>query len=146
MENKEDAIGELFRRLDQLTRQQKIFQDEIRDLQSQLERLKNNSVRALPETRTPDTPAPSMPVSQSVTEKVIVPLSRQASKPPRRSNGKAPWEEFIGTNLLNKVGIAVLVLGIGFGTKYSIDHGLLNPLTRIILGYVSGIALLPILP
>lgn len=52
------------------------------------------------------------------------------------------WEEFIGTNLLNKIGIAILVIGIGFGVKYAIDHSLLNPLTRIILGYMAGGGLL----
>jgi hypothetical protein len=40
--------------------------------------------------------------------------------------------------LLNKIGIAVLVIGISFGVKYAIDHQMLNPLTRIILGYVAG--------
>jgi uncharacterized membrane protein len=46
--------------------------------------------------------------------------------------------DFIGTNLLNKIGIAVLVIGISFGVKYAIDHQMLNPLTRIILGYLAG--------
>jgi len=64
----------------------------------------------------------------------------QEAKPVAR----VAWEEFIGTNLLNKIGIAVLVLGIGIGAKYAIDHDLISPLTRIVLGYVSGIALLGI--
>lgn len=36
----------------------------------------------------------------------------------------------------------MLVLGIGYGLKYSIDHDLLNPLTRIILGYLAGAILI----
>jgi uncharacterized membrane protein len=47
-------------------------------------------------------------------------------------------EEFIGTNLLNKAGIGVLVIGLGFGAKYSIDHALLSASIRILLGYLSG--------
>ncbi|MFM7851731.1 MAG: DUF2339 domain-containing protein, partial [Flammeovirgaceae bacterium] len=39
---------------------------------------------------------------------------------------------------MNKLGIAILVLGISFGVKYAIDHQMLNPLTRIILGYLAG--------
>lgn len=50
-------------------------------------------------------------------------------------------EEFIGSNILNKIGIAVFVLGVGFGVKYAIDHQLLNPMTRILLGYFTSILL-----
>lgn len=54
------------------------------------------------------------------------------------SKSKTQLEDFIGGNLLNKVGIAVLVIGISFGVKYAIDHQMLNPLARVILGYLAG--------
>lgn len=57
---------------------------------------------------------------------------------PSRKKEKTPLEEFIGTNLLNKIGIVILVVGISFGVKYAIDHDMLSPLTRIILGYLAG--------
>lgn len=138
MENKENEIDELFRRLDQLTRQQKVFQDEIQQIQRALYKLKNPQVAA----QAPPPVVPSSTVSHSVTENVIIAPSPLRPPPLRAPKSKTRWEEFIGTNLLNKVGIAVLVLGIGFGAKYSIDHDLVNPLTRIILGYLSGIALI----
>lgn len=50
-------------------------------------------------------------------------------------------ERFIGENLISKVGIVVLILGVGIGTKYAIDNELISPLARIILGYLFSIGL-----
>ena len=54
------------------------------------------------------------------------------------------WEKFIGENLINKIGIAILIIGVGIGVKYSIDNDLISPLTRVILGYLIGLGLLGI--
>lgn len=144
MENKEKVIEELFTRLDRLTRQQKVFDDEIELIHRELVKLrgtasgvKPSAVQGTPPVAMrPDTPEPVIHGS------ITTPSTQGPERPTSRS--KNALEDFIGTNLLNKVGIAVLVLGIGFGTKYSIDHGLIDPLTRIVLGYLSGIALLGI--
>lgn len=53
-------------------------------------------------------------------------------------------ENFIGENLMTWIGIAVLVLGIGFFVKYSIDHSWLSPNARISIGLLSGVALMGI--
>ncbi|MEX1241156.1 MAG: DUF2339 domain-containing protein [Cyclobacteriaceae bacterium] len=141
MENKDKVIQELFTRLEQLSRQQKVFQEEIQKLQQQLQVLRSSeaepvSVSKPSETLKPELKAQTFATPQSVpAQKISQPVIKKA---------KAPWEEFIGTNLLNKVGITVLVLGIAFGVKYSIDHELINPLTRIILGYLLGIILVGI--
>ena len=45
-------------------------------------------------------------------------------------------------NLINKIGIIVLIIGVGIGAKYAIDNELISPLTRIILGYLVGAGLL----
>lgn len=50
-------------------------------------------------------------------------------------------EEFVGKNLISLIGIIVLVLGVGIGAKYAIDNNWISPLTRIIIGYVFGFAL-----
>ncbi|MCH8319245.1 MAG: DUF2339 domain-containing protein, partial [Bacteroidetes bacterium] len=42
----------------------------------------------------------------------------------------------------NKIGIVILVIGVAIGAKYAIDHQLISPLTRIILGYLVGLGLL----
>jgi len=54
------------------------------------------------------------------------------------------WEKFIGENLINKIGIAILIIGVGIGAKYSIENDLISPLTRVILGYLVGLGLLGI--
>ena len=57
-------------------------------------------------------------------------------------SARANLEEFIGENLISKIGILVLLLGIGIGVKYSIDNNLISPLTRIIFGYIFGFGLI----
>lgn len=68
----------------------------------------------------PETPIPAQP-------KVVV--NRPQPKP------KSDWEHFIGEQLLSKIGIAVLIIGVGIGAKYAIDHNLMSPVMRIIGGY-----------
>ena len=58
------------------------------------------------------------------------------------NKSKFDLEKLIGENLINKIGILVLIIGVAIGGKYSIDNNLINPLTRIILGYITGVALL----
>ena len=55
---------------------------------------------------------------------------------------KSSLEKFIGENLINKIGIIITVLGVGIGAKYSIDNGLISPLTLIVLCYLTGFGLL----
>lgn len=40
-------------------------------------------------------------------------------------------EKFIGENLINKIGIAILVLAIGFFVKYAIDNDWVGPIGRV---------------
>ena len=44
--------------------------------------------------------------------------------------------------LISKIGIAITVIGVAIGAKYSIENELISPLTRIILGYLVGFGLL----
>ncbi len=54
---------------------------------------------------------------------------------------RSDWERFIGENLISKIGIVITVIGVGIGAKYAIDHQLISPLTRILLGYLVGLGL-----
>ena len=47
-------------------------------------------------------------------------------------------EKFIGENLLSKIGITVLVLGISFFVKYAIDQDWINETGRVIIGLIAG--------
>ena len=51
---------------------------------------------------------------------------------------KTDWEKFIGENLANKIGIAVLVLGISFFVKFAIDQDWINEVGRVIIGLACG--------
>ncbi|MDH4472914.1 MAG: DUF2339 domain-containing protein [Fluviicola sp.] len=57
---------------------------------------------------------------------------------PAAPKEKSTWEEYIGEQLLSKIGIVILIIGVGIGAKYAIDHQLLSPAMRILGGY--GIA------
>jgi uncharacterized membrane protein len=47
-------------------------------------------------------------------------------------------EKFIGENLFNKIGIGVLVLGIGFFLKFAIDKDWINEIGRTFIGIICG--------
>ncbi len=47
-------------------------------------------------------------------------------------------EKFIGENLFNKIGIAILVLGIGFFLKFAIDKNWINEIGRTFIGFLCG--------
>jgi uncharacterized membrane protein len=53
-------------------------------------------------------------------------------------------EKFIGENLINKIGIAVLVLGIAFFVKYAIDQNWINETGRVAIGIGCGAILVGI--
>jgi hypothetical protein len=76
-------------------------------------------------------------LSKSKPKPVAVPKPK-IKKPPVLESG---WEKFIGENLINKIGIVMLVISVGIGAKYSIENDLISPLTRIILGYIAGLGL-----
>lgn len=47
-------------------------------------------------------------------------------------------EKFIGENLINKIGILILVLGISFFVKYAIDKNWINETARVAIGILTG--------
>lgn len=62
--------------------------------------------------------------------------------PTQKIKKKSDLEKIIGESWINKVGILILIIGIFLGVEYSIDNNLISPLTRIVLGYLSGLTLL----
>ena len=51
------------------------------------------------------------------------------------------WERFIGENLFSKIGIGIIIIGVFIGVKYSIEHNLISPAMRLVLGYLVGAGL-----
>jgi uncharacterized membrane protein len=66
--------------------------------------------------------------------------AQTANEPPRQSffERNPDLEKFIGENLANKIGIGILVIGIGFFVKYAIDQDWINEIGRVFIGIVAG--------
>lgn len=143
MENNE-KIAEMLRKIDALSSRYAQFQKEINALKAEVLLLKKQEE--------------TIDNQEVIEEKPYEILQRQVPPPPPTRQNTPPqytepepdtppqypiidWEKFIGENLANKVGIVVLVLGIGIGVKYAIDNNLISPLTRIILGYMLSFGL-----
>jgi uncharacterized membrane protein len=131
------------------------------------EKLKSEAVlppqptQALPK---PDTSQPSPRPAQAIPverykEAIIGPSTEatQRARPSFRPPGyEAPqpqisfWErypdleKFIGEKLVNKIGIAILVLAIGFFVKYAIDSNWVGPIGRVGIGILCGAILIGI--
>ena len=54
---------------------------------------------------------------------------------------KKDWEKFIGENLISKIGILIIIIGVAIGGKYAIDNQLISPAARIIIGTLIGLGL-----
>jgi uncharacterized membrane protein len=80
----------------------------------------------------------SQPIIEIHREKIIV----EKKEPPKpivpSSKPETDLEKFIGENLLSKIGITVLVLGISFFVKYAIDQNWINETGRVIIGLIAG--------
>lgn len=48
-------------------------------------------------------------------------------------------EQFIGENLINKIGILILILGVSYFVKYSIDKNWINEWGRVGIALLSGV-------
>lgn len=139
MAQDQDRINQLLQKLESLTEKQEAFSREIKVLKEEIYKLHSG---ATPEPVKPEQVAEvaTPQVQEAPRPKVTFkPAASQWSLP---TNIKGNVEKFIGENLISKIGIAITVIGVGIGAKYAIDHQLISPLTRIILGYLAGIALL----
>lgn len=57
---------------------------------------------------------------------------------PRKVRKPINYEKYIGENLFGKIGILILVLGMGLFVKYAIDKEWINETLRTILGFGMG--------
>ena len=66
------------------------------------------------------------------------PYFQPSKKSPTQRFSKDHLENLIGSNLINKIGILITLVGVYIGAKYAIDKDLISPAMRIVIGY--GIA------
>ncbi len=157
MKDAKRQIEILEKKIDSLNKWSQNFAFEINSLRNEINLLKSSIVSEQDEPRitSEEIPKNAINIEPQIEQKTIPPkptLNTQIPIPPRniRNNYSEPLtskinlEKFIGENLINKIGILITIIGIGIGASYAIEHNLINPLTRIILGYFSGILILGI--
>lgn len=156
MAENQDKINQLQERLDSVFQRQELFLEEIAELRKEIHNLKSEDAKA---TASPirekeitrimqQMPPQQIHVEENEnitsvrnTDNVVAPPAY--SRPKIKQEKKASnLEKFIGENLINKIGIVITVIGVAIGAKYSIDHQLISPWTRILLGYLMGFGLL----
>ena len=156
MSNNLEHINQLQNQLDLLLKKHELFSEEIRQLNREIKMLRDVEIgdEFGPETEASIVekiePEPIQPAKEKIPESILQlnnPPTENISEPAasvKKPRDSSALEKFIGENLINKIGILITVIGVGIGAKYSIDNDLISPLTRIILGYLSGVALLGI--
>ena len=134
------------------------LQTAVLDLQSQVVGL-SQRIKVLEDARPVPGPAGASPakpalagtprahVSRSTPgpsrARVSVPSSAQATggSPENRTAGR-DWEWLLGGNWLARVGILALIFGVGFFLKLAFDNDWIDETGRVVLGLVTGLALL----
>ena len=92
----------------------------------------------------PGTTAEHQSPRARVEAPMTTPTEAAYTPPPKQPRGPSFFErnpdleKFIGENLINKIGIAVLVFGIGFLLKYAIGRDLISETGRTLIGLVAG--------
>ncbi|HWK06329.1 MAG TPA: DUF2339 domain-containing protein [Puia sp.] len=139
------------RRIDHLEEQiHRLRQELSRPASQPAERPAGSARSATPE-------GPAAPVSQAGSERPVMPITptHKEAKPGTPAGLSIPepapappepgfferhpdMEKFIGENLVSKIGIAVLVLAIGFFVKYAIDNDWIGPAGRVGVGLLCG--------
>lgn len=151
-----DPADQLIEKLEILQKKQDMFAQEINQLKKEIYWIKHAEAKKTFSKQFIVTEKVSDGVqkddSRPTEEREYSPPKAQYLQPSYRQNPNLPSEEsveesasiekFIGENLINKIGIVITVIGVSIGVKYSIDHELISPLARIVLGYLSGLTLL----
>jgi len=131
---------ELLDKLNELLKRQSQFQQEINKLQQQIILLKTEEPKPEP-PKIIQTEIPEQAEKEPKEIQKIIQQRKATKQEPglwEKTGISSEIEQFIGTNLINKIGMIVVIIGVGIGAKYAIDNDLISPLVRIILGYLVG--------
>lgn len=156
LRNINSKLDFLFRRLKDI--ETAIQQTPVADEQKAILQKDKPAPEIIPSTpATFDTPlyvekksTPVAPVEENQhSSSAKMPLQEEVDERTYTETAKDSWvkrnpdiERFIGENLANKIGIAVLVLGIAFFVKYAIDKNWINETGRVSVGLLCGAILI----
>ncbi len=88
------------------------------------------------------------PVKETAPSLPPVPLPIEPSREPRRElenqglQSSKDLEFHIGGTWLNRIGVVTIIFGIAYFLKYSFDNAWIGPTGRVLLGVLSGMAML----
>ncbi len=149
MTEKTDNINRLYEKLETLLKKQEMFSGEINELRNDINKLRASETKQSVIQKEPGQTADEISGVQSKIatddfhkQPHVIPPKPLRSKINILPKVNKNLEKFIGENLISKIGILITILGVAIGAKYSIDHHLISPLTRIILDYIAGLILL----
>jgi uncharacterized membrane protein len=150
MADSQEQINLLLEKLELLLRRQDEFSKEINTLRSDINLLRGSKeytslpdvISAIPPVQSKESTEKVLPTSSLVSQEKNTKFDKELTRTKKAPKLKSDIERFIGENLINKIGIIITVIGVAIGAKYSIEHDLISPLTRIILGYLAGVGLL----
>lgn len=157
MSETDKKLAQLQQRLDKMVEYQGYFDKEINLIRSEINVLRaeyqrQNLGQAQPIIERPPVfvPPPSSAETHSQTQSQSQPQPTQPRFQSTHSSSynsisknleKANLEKFIGENLISKIGIVILIIGVAIGAKYAIDNNWISPVMRIVFGYVVGLGL-----
>jgi uncharacterized membrane protein len=142
--NSDDQLKQLASRLDQIER----------ILQSQIQRIHAVESRLGPPVPVASSVPPTAPEPPALAVNDVLPMPSLADENPvgvaqgssSESTGRPIPEAFqesleskIGGNLLNKVGMAAIILGMAYFLKYAIDNEWIGEAGRVMVGVLTGL-------
>jgi uncharacterized membrane protein len=155
--NQEQKINELLTRLERLGKVVGDVQEQLHNLKTEVEALRNpfTEIPTIPITEPEilvpvqehtDNPLSSPDAEEFDTfyEKIKEHRTQNKSTHAKQATPKEPFnfEDFIGGNVLSKLGILILIIGVGVFVNYAIEHNLISPLGRVALAYLAGAVLI----
>lgn len=150
MTDNSNQVNKLLEKLEVLLKRQEDFSNEIENLRSQILELKpiesKEDIRPISKEENKEVVEIEAEIQkETISRGNESPAQKNIPIPPKNTKvpkAKIDLEKLIGENLINKIGIVITIIGVGIGAKYSIEHELISPLTRIILAYLIGLGLL----
>ena len=141
-----DKRGHLLERLEQLERASGVLQSELDELRADILRYGGEAKAAeeppLEMTAPTPPPAPETP-SDEAREQTVAAASTAATKAPVMEDHykrMADLEFWLGGRGLLLIGVAALVVAVGFMVREAIERGWIGPWVRVLLGAGIGVA------
>ena len=152
MADHQDQIDQLLAKLDSIIQKQLLFKEEIDLLRNEIQNLKYQDTKSSQPVDQEQFLRTEITQTEIEYEKKIEPeiplatteshISATKESKLQKPKHKTDLEKFIGENLINKIGIIIIIIAVIIGAKFAIDHQLISPLTRIVLGYFVGLGFL----